>query len=144
MLNLIDRDLIEYPLIDTEVEIGNQESVKRFGEKFRKLKAGKYIVRILRWKQRSSDAQRRKYFATLRVICKITGDEPIILHEWVKRRVLAKTVRINLVGEDDVIAGSTKDLTMEQYSELIQTIITLAEDKLGLIIDPQDTIYEVE
>lgn len=138
----LEEEMLQRPLLETEVEIGNKESVKHFGDLWRKLKPDKYIIKISRWRKRGSSQQRKRYFALLSVIAKYTGDSKEDLHEVMKRNFLSETVKIKLTGRDEILTKSTRELTVQEYTLLMDSVVALAYDSLGLIIDTQDTYYD--
>jgi hypothetical protein len=138
----LEQEMLERPLLEVETDLNDPASVKHFGVLWRKLKPDKYIIRISRWRKRGTAKQRRRYFAILRVIAKFTGDDIEDLHEAVKLLFLARTVKIKLTGRDEVLAGSTRELTTDEYNLLTDSVIALAFDTLGLVISDSDTYYD--
>lgn len=101
---------------------------------------GPAVMRIeIPKKGRSSQANRYYWGVVLALIADHTGYEQDELHEYFKTRF--NPINFVFAGDEQVIGGSTRQMTSKQFAEYIDRIRRFAETELGMTLpEPERAI----
>ena len=94
------------------------------------------VVRVDEYRSRRSSQANRYYWLVIGLISDHTGYEKDELHEYFKQRFNPITVALG--KEPEVIGGSTRKLTTDQFYEYVERIRRFALTELGVTTPDPD------
>lgn len=101
-----------------------------------------WAVEIKQYRKKRTNPQNALYWKWVHLIATETGNEPDLIHEYLKERFLPPQT-IKIAGNEIQVPGSTTKLNTAQMTDYMSWVEQWAASELGIILPhPEDEYYE--